>query len=244
MRCAALLATAAILFVLEGGAMAGEFSVGAGASLDLGTGQLDLGGGDLSVGGTASAGSVAILGAQDVSIASGGVLNGDSATIQLCGDWSNAGTFNAGTSSVEFVDGCQSVATITGSSTFAGLSLSSTTGKQFDFGSGSTQTISGTLLLMGASGNRIVLRSTAGGSEAFLDVTGTSSADFVDVDDVHATGAPIVLMPGNSKSGSNAAGFVFVPAIPLLTPVGVVLLVMGLAWTARRTLAGRRSPAL
>ena len=50
-------ALAAALLVVATGAGAGQFTVGSGASVDLGTGSLDLGCADLTVGGSLSAGT-------------------------------------------------------------------------------------------------------------------------------------------------------------------------------------------
>ena len=92
MRRAALSAAVATLLALAGGASAAEFSVGAGASVDRGTGSLDLGCADLSVAGTMAAGTVGFDQARDVTIDPSGVLNGESATLEVAGDWDNAGT--------------------------------------------------------------------------------------------------------------------------------------------------------
>ena len=90
----ATLAAAAILAVATG-ASAGQLSVGSGASVDLGAGSLALGCANLSVAGTMAAGTVGFDQARDVTIDPSGVLNGESATLQVAGDWDNAGTFNA-----------------------------------------------------------------------------------------------------------------------------------------------------
>ncbi len=92
---------AAALLVAATGASAGQLSVGSGASVDLSTGNLDLGCADLSVTGTLSAGTSGFTQARDVTIDPSGLLNGESATLEVAGDWDNAGTFNAGTSTVQ-----------------------------------------------------------------------------------------------------------------------------------------------
>ncbi len=82
-------------------APAAQVTVGSGSSLDLGTGSLDLGCADLTVAGTLSAGTAGFTQARDVTIDPTGLVNGNSATLAVAGDWDNAGTFNAGTSNVQ-----------------------------------------------------------------------------------------------------------------------------------------------
>jgi hypothetical protein len=220
-------------------APAAQVSVGGGSSLDLGSGSLDLGCGDLSIAGSLSAGSVGLEGLRDVSIDPSGLMNGDSAELEVARDWDNAGAFNAGTSSVRFVDGCgASSAVVSGDTTFATLDLSTSTGKLYSFVSGSTQTVTGSLHLGGAAGNLLTIRSTLGGSEAFLDAQGSvSAADYVDVDDNHATGNPIPLGP-NSVTGANTTGWMAL-ALPMLSPLGLGALALALGWGGSRGLRAR-----
>ncbi len=102
----ALTVVGAAFLTLATGASAAQLTVGAGASVDLGTGSLDLGCADLTVGGTLSAGTSGFSQARDVTIDPSGLVNGNSATLEVAGDWDNSGTFNAGTSTVKMVDGC------------------------------------------------------------------------------------------------------------------------------------------
>ncbi len=68
-----------------------------------------------------------------------GVVNGNSATLEVAGDWDNAGTFNAGTSTVALVDGCGlASAVVAGDTTFANLEMMTTTGFLYSFMAGST----------------------------------------------------------------------------------------------------------
>jgi hypothetical protein len=194
---------AAALFVLVTVAAGANVSIGAGSSLDLGSGLLDLGCADLTVAGTLSAGTVGFSAARDVTIEPAGVLNANSATLEVAGDWNNTGTFNAGTSSVNFVDGCGvSNATLSGGTSFSTLTITTATGKTYQLEAGSTQTIGVALSLSGTVGNLLTLRSTSPGSAATLDVQGSGTGDFLDVADLHFTPNPIVFGP-NSTVGSN-----------------------------------------
>jgi hypothetical protein len=222
-------------------APAAQVAVGSGSSLDLGTGSLDLGCADLTVGGTLSAGTAGFGQARDVTIDPTGVVNGDSATLAVAGDWDNAGTFNAGTSTVQLVDGCGLLsAVIAGDTTFANLDLTTTSGKLYTFTSGSTQTVTNSLTLLGATGNLLTLRSTVGGSAAFLDLQGTGGGDFVDVQDIDATaGNPISLGP-NSVKGPNTPGWLAAALVPVFGALGLALLALSLVWSGLRALATRR----
>ncbi len=215
--------------------------MGSGASVDLGTGSLDLGCADLTVAGTLSAGTRGFTHARDVTIDPAGVLNGNSATLEVAGDWDNAGSFNAGTSTVQLVDGCGlASAVIAGDTTFANLDMTTTSGFLYSFTAGSTQTVTSSLTLLGTEASLLTLRSTVDGSEAFLNVQGTSSADFVDVQDSDATGGNAITLGPNSVKGSNTPGWVATALVPALGALGLALLALSLLWSGRRALATRR----
>ena len=226
-------------------AFAANLTVGTGSTLDLGTGSLSLGCADLDVAGTLTAGSVGFSGARDVAIAPSGLVNAGSATLTLAGDWDNAGTFNAGTSTVLMLDGCAlSSGVVTGNTSFANLSINTTSAKLVRFAAGSTQTVTN-LALLGASGNLLQLRSTVGGSPAFLDVQGSSSSSFIDVDDIDATAGNGIAVGWNSLKGPNTPGWLFGAAAPLLGPLGLgalalLLLTTGQRWLHRSTHANHQ----
>ncbi len=227
-----------LALALAAPAAGGALTVGSGANVDLGTARLDLGCNDLTVGGTLAAGSDEIAQARDVTIDPGGTLSGESAAIEVAGDWDNAGTFNGGSSAVSFVDGCGLASSvIAGNTSFSDFSMITTTGKLYSFTAGSTQTVTGLLELMGAAGNLLTIRSTLGGVAGFLERLGSQAVAFVDVDDNDATGGnPIGIPPANSVKGANTPGWVtgaVAPALPLAGMLGVAL---GLVWAARRRL--------
>ena len=241
MRRATLATVVAAVLVVATGASAAEFSVGSGASVDLGTGSLDLGCADLSVGGTLSAGTVGFAQARDVTIDPSGLVNGNSATLEIAGDWDNAGSFNAGTSTVKMVDGCGlASAVIAGDTTFANLELTTSTGFLYSFDSGSTQTVTSSLTLLGDTGNLLTIRSTLDGSAAFLNVQGSGSGDFVDVQDNDATGGNAITLGANSVLGTNTPGWLSAAAlVPALGALGLGALAVGLWLTGHRTLRRR-----
>jgi hypothetical protein len=238
---------AAVLVTLVTASVASgaNVTVGSGSSFDLGTGSLDLGCADLTVGGTLTAGTAGFSQARDVTIDPSGVVNGDSATLGVAGDWDNAGAFNAGTSTVQLVDGCSlASATISGDTTFANLNMTTTSGFLYSFTSGSTQTVTGALALQGAAANLLTIRSTLEGSEAFLNVQGSSSGDFVDVQDNDATAGNTVILGANSLKGSNTPGWLIGALVPALGALGLAVLGLSLLWSGRRALpTGRGSLA-
>ena len=245
MRCTRLLAVAACAagLGLSMSAGAAQLTIGSGASLNLGTGSLDLGCADLVVAGTLSAGTTGFDAARDVVIDPGGVLNANSAVLEVTGDWDNAGSFNAGTSTVRLTDGCSVLsAIVSGDTPFANLAMTTTSAKLWSFVAGTRQTIASSLTLLGAAGNLLRIRSTSAGSAAFFNLQGSHSADFVDVDDIDATaGMPITLGP-NSITGSNTPGWSFASAVPLFSLLGLLLLCLLLVGSARRVLAARGQP--
>jgi len=243
MRCAGL---AAVIYLLALGgvlgeaapARAGNVTVGSGSSLNLGTGNLALGCADLDVLGTFTAGPVGFTQGRDVTIAASGVMNGNSATLQLSGDWDNTGSFVPGTSTVLIVDGCGLLSgVINGNSSFNNLEIESASGKQVSFTAGSTQTVAGAFAVGGASGFFLKIRSTIGGLAAFLNILGAGTATFVDVQDNNALAGNDVFMSSGSIKGPNTPGWVLTGAIPLLPPLAGALLLAAFLVIARRKLA-------
>jgi len=238
MRSMRWLGVVAAIVVWAAPALAGNLTVGSGASLDLSTASLSLGCADLDVLGTMSAGTVGFTQGRDVTITPSGVMNGNSATLQLSGDWDNTGSFVPGTSSVRITDGCGLLSgVVNGNTSFHDLELSSTSGRQVSFTAGSTQTVAAAFTVSGATGNLIKIRSTVGGTKAFLDVQGTATAAHVDVEDNSALPGINIPMSGDSVKGANSPGWLLSPMVPLLPPLAAALLLAALLVIARRRLA-------
>jgi len=100
--------------------------------------------------------------------------------------------------------------TITGNNTFAALDLECTTARTITFPSSGTQTITGTLTLLGAAGQLLSLRSSSTGTKWYINAA-TTSAQYCDVKDCTATGTgtPIDNSTGGVDSGNNI-GWLFV----------------------------------
>jgi hypothetical protein len=186
---------------------AADYDVPANAVVSLNGGTLDLGCTDLIIGGTLQIGSGQVLNARNVTLQAGGVLDGGSGALQVGGDWSNNGSFVAGTGTVRFLDLCANAsATISGSTSFANARFVSSIGKNYVFAVGSTQMIGSVLEITGTASNPIQFRSASPGQVAFINLAaaGTQQIAHVGVTDVWATGQ--FLAPGqkNEGGGGNA----------------------------------------
>ena len=140
----------------------------------------------------------------------GGTLDaksGENNTITVGGNWVNNDTFTTRGGTVIFDDNTKT-SVISGNNTFYNLT-STTAGKAITLTAGSTQTVGNTLTLTGASGNRIVLRSTANNSKWDIDFTGGSQiVNFVDVKDSDANTNTVICINCND-AGNNNANWVF-----------------------------------
>jgi len=170
-------ALALVLALAASGANATEMLVPPGASVVLNGGAATFQCATITVQGTVSLGSAVHGIAGDVVIAAGGVLQGNSAVFNVGGNWTNAGTFTAGTGTVNFGDGCSAAAaTLSGVTTFNNLSFTSASGRSFVVPTGASVNIAGALTLSGL-GSPINILSANPSLPAFVTVlpTGTLS---------------------------------------------------------------------
>jgi hypothetical protein len=209
---------------------------------------LDLGCTDLIVAGALQIGSGQVLNARNITIQSGGVVDGGSGAIELGGNWSNNGGFFAGTGTVRFRDLCAvATATISGSSSFANARFVTSIGKNYVFAVGSMQTITGLLEITGTTAQPIQFRSSAAGQVASINLaqTGTQQLANVGVTDVWATGQPLAPDLRNEGGGGNALGWFGtaippVAGIPALSPfmlsvLAALLMLVAVPGLRRRT---------
>ncbi len=213
--------------------------------MSLGSGALDLACTDLIVGGSLQLDSAPVTGVRHVDIQAGGTINGGLGSITLSGNWTNSGTFNAGSSQINFDDSCGTgTSTITGNTTFFDLSLVSSSGKTFNMQAGSTQTIINLLTILGAAGNPLQIRSTLPGQLAFTNLLGNQNIAHVGVSDNTATG--VWLAPFQANEGGNSATTRwfgdpnFVAKIPTLGPMSLLMLTLLLGAMAMGTWARRQ----
>ena len=222
---------------------AADFIVPANAVASLNGGTLDLGCTDLIVAGTLRLGSGQVLNARNVTIQLGGALDGGSGAIEVGGNWSNAGGFLAGVSTVRFRDLCAiASATISGNSLFADARFISLIGKNYVFTVGSEQTITGVLEITGTATQPIQFRSSSPAQVAFINLsaTGTQQIAHVGVTDVWATGQ--FLAPGqqNEGGGGNANRWFGIPSADEVPIPALSTLMLGVLAALLTLAAGMR----
>ena len=154
------------------------------------------------------------------------------ATISIVEDWDNNGTFNAGNSTVNFIDGGSNTSKISGETRFNILTVASTVDKLLEFQASSQQIVMQHLQLTGVDGNLLTIISDSPGDEAMLALALSASQliDYVDVTDNYGTAQ--VIAPGspesfNSIQGSNVRGWFGTPLafpIPSLSLIGLLIL--------------------
>ncbi len=129
-----------------------------------------------------------------------GRLYATSSTITVTGDWANAGSFTADTSTVIFNGWNQ---TIYGNTTFYNLTKTVTSADTLYFEAGNTQTIINNLTLQGASGKLLSLRSTVDGQYWYLDPQGTINISFADIKDLNNKSFTSLVVTNSVDSGHN-----------------------------------------
>jgi hypothetical protein len=165
-----------------------QLIVGSGASLSLGDGIVQAGCHDLRVGGTLDIGAGTLRGVRDVSAP--GVLRGGNGVLELTGELAAAPGFLPQTGSVRLVEGCaRDHWQISGAHDFHRLSVQGNAGNTLFLRAGETQDIADALLLYGGA-QRLLLRSTAPGNVALLQLAGGGTQDIARVN-VRDVGAPV-----------------------------------------------------
>jgi len=137
----------------------------------------------------------------NITISNPYTLNGHATNMNVTGNWTNSGTFNAGTGTVTFTGDGTSI--ISGNTTFKNLKCV-TPGKTLSFPAGSTQTVGGTLEITGTSGSRIILSRSGGspGDHWNINVTTPSPAvSYVTVSDSDATTGSLITASGSNRQG-------------------------------------------
>ncbi|MFA5386929.1 MAG: hypothetical protein WC322_00850 [Candidatus Paceibacterota bacterium] len=126
-----------------------------------------------------------------------------SSSFTTAGNWANTGSFVHSSGTTTF-DG-SGTSTFSGATTFYNL-FSNTASKVLEFtsGTGATTTVVGTLTLDGqACDTQIKLRSTNTDSYWYLDVLGSASVTYSDVQDSNATGSTETITATNSTDSGN-----------------------------------------
>lgn len=248
-RCVArALAAAAVLVCAVGHA---DIVVPTGATVNASASAIDLGCTDLIVGGSFNLGTGSLTNVRDVLIQAGGTVSATTGTISLARNWSNQGSFVAGTGTVAFVDnpGCATASAISGSTTFNNLTLTSISGRTITFAPGATQSVLNTLTVTGTASLPIQLVSGST-APAFINLSGPGQViGNVGVNNVAATGQWLAIGQTNrNPSGIAQNWFGDGPIIPTLSEFALLLLAGLVALFAifsgarsRRNLWGRGS---
>lgn len=208
--------------------------------MNLAGGSVDLACTDVIVGGSLDLGGGRLDNVHSVTIQSGGsIALGAAGTITLAGDWSNAGTVNAGTGTVFFVDApaCATTSTISGNSDFYQLSIVSTLGKLYRFAAGSSQRVLHQLTMTGTAASPLRIESTVAGQYADINlVIPAQTMAFLAVRDMSASGQWVALGLTNFGNGPTVSWFgaPVIPATSVATLVAMMLALIGLTAHFRR----------
>lgn len=172
------------------------------------TGTLTIAGGSLD-----TVGSNRLLNVGSLVIESGTSLIANGSPITVTGNFTNRGTFTAGTSTVTFTgDG---LSQISGATTFYNLAIINTLGKEVDFATGDSPryTVTNEFTVTGHAGGLMKLRSDVSGTQWLFNPTGTASVSYADVKDGGCVAGSIVITPANSiNSGNNGDCWSFGPS--------------------------------
>lgn len=145
-----------------------------------------------------------------------GTLTSAGQGISLAGNWSNAGTFNPGLSTVTLDGGSQAV---NGNNTFRNLTKTGTSAATLTFESGKAQQIAGTLNLQGVSGNLLSLRASSTGQSWRLVAENYQATRFADIKDTDASEGRSLIALSSTDSGSNQNVLFSSPAqVAITTP--------------------------
>ncbi len=149
-----------------------QLDVGTGASVDTGSGSINMNCLDVNVDGTMKMSTGQLQKATNISVFQGALLQGNSGEINYSGNWSNLGSFQAGQSSVNLTDDCNTgTSLIVGDNDFNRFSaVTQSVSRELTVAAGSEQGFIGGLELVGIGPGRINLNSSADNSPAFFVV--------------------------------------------------------------------------
>lgn len=141
------------------------------------------------------------VGAGGVSIGQNGTMTSDTGQVYCAGNWTNAGSFLAGTGAV-ILDGANQA--VSGDTVFSTLTKTATMSDTLTFAAGSTTTITSALTLQGQPGQELFLRSSSAGTPWSLDPHGARSVAYVDVrDSTNINATALNAGAGSVDSGQN-----------------------------------------
>ena len=155
--------------------------------------------------------------ADDVTI-SAGSFNTNGYTINVNGNWTNNATYTASNGRVILSGGNQ---TISGNNTFYQLVKNVTATSTLTFAAGSTTNVTNALALNGSSTtSRLLLRSSSPGTQWNINVTGSRSLSYLDVQDSNNTHATAMAATATSVDSGNNVNWTFGATIINWTGLG------------------------
>lgn len=231
-------------------------TIGAGSTLNFGDAAVDLGCQDLTVAGQVVGTTGGLRSIAHLSIAGGGSLAPAAGSVSLGGNFSNTGSFVAGTSRLAIVDTCgQGISRVSGATGFYDFRVTTTAGKQLVLPAGLTQTITHALTFQGAAGSSLNIVSSSAGVHALLAVNAaaTQTIDYVNARDNTASAATIA--PGtpaqyhsvdaggliNWFGGTTGVGAGSTVPAPVFGVFGRAALLLGLLLAATRAYRASRT---
>ncbi len=177
----------------------------------------------VSTGGTKTLGGNATT-THNITIGSGATFSLGSSVANVGGDWTNNGSFNAGTGEVILYGSATS--TVTGATTFYDFTVTNGTAKEVDFSPSGIINVTRFFTIDGHSGSLIKLRSTSDGSRWHFHPTGVANVNYADVKDGGCESGAITMHPIASTNSLNNqscwAFFTLKPFIYKLTGANVV----------------------
>lgn len=143
------------------------------------------------------------LNTDSISIGASGVVLAQNSTITVTGNWTNAGTFTAGGSTVLFNGGATAI--IDGTTTFNNLTITHSSAKEVNFTTTGTPIfhVTGLFSVTGHIGGLIKLYSDLNGTKWQFHPTGTAVVDYADIKDGGCQAGYITISPTNSNNSNN-----------------------------------------
>lgn len=195
---------------------------------------------DLTVSGqlNLSTGSLVLI--KNSLINAGGTINGDSGLLEVNGNWANAGTFNAGASTVRFTRACGvDTVHVTGITHFANLTIDSRDGTlHINLPPYTNQTVSGALVF---SGNPKNIR-IEGGPCSGIQLLGEATSSGQDANVQLAPGVWIGKTPPTGCPGGPPPAPAESAPVPATSGTVRTLLAVLLATLGAGSLGRRRRP--
>jgi hypothetical protein len=167
-------------------------------TVNSGTGAVTVTGNTINFNGTTTISGATSF--NNVTIAASSALTAPSGTLNIAGNFTNNGTFNANSGTVVLNGSNQ---TVTGSNTFNNLTMAVTSPATLTLPSSQTQTINGALILTGTLGNIITLNASTPGTQAFINPTGTRTIKYVLVKDNNNSNATVITATSSYNNGDN-----------------------------------------